>query len=151
LAANIDLPPIDMNLAIWDSIKDGQIEVDEEKNRVRALVEPEVSFDPELASKLLRVIQHYASKEINVTRGTLNGVIKDPATGTGYGWHEYIMALQYLIDSDQVLEQQAAVPKSKNRPYHNFVFLCLEGNPNEEWNAREVNKWIANFTPNKVK
>lgn len=151
LVANIDLAPIDLNLAIWDSIKAGQIEVDEKKDRVKALVDPEVSFDSDLANKLLRVIQHYASKEINVTRGTLNGVIKDPATGNGYPWHQYIMALQYLIDSGQVLEEQIAVPKTGQRPYHNFVFLCLEGNPNEEWNAREVNKWIANFKPNKVK
>lgn len=151
LVANIDLPPIDLNLAIWDSIAAGQIEVDDTKDKVRALVEPEVSFDSELASKLLRVIQHYASKEINVTRGTLNGVIKDPATGNGYAWHEYIMALQYLIESGQVIEEQVEVPKTKERPYHKFVFLCLEDNPNEDWNRREVNKWVANFKPNKVK
>lgn len=151
LVANIDLPPLDMNLAIWDSIKAGEIEVDENNDKIRALVEPEVSFEPELASKILRLIQHYASKEINVTRGTLNSAIKDPATGNGYAWHEYIAALQYLIDTGQVIEQQISVPKTKSRPYHKFVFLCLEDNPNEEWNAREVNKWIANFKPSNVK
>lgn len=151
LVANIDLPPIDLNLAIWDSIKAGQIEVDEDKDKIRALVEPEVSFDSDLASKLLRLIQHYASKEVNVTRGTLNGSVKDPATGSGYAWHEYIAALQYLVDTGQVIEMQVSVPKTKNRPYHKFVFLCLEDNPNEDWNLREVNKWIANFKPNKVK
>lgn len=151
LVANIDLPPIDINLAIWDATKSGQIEINEEKGTIRALVEPEVSFDSDLASKLLRVIQHYASKEINVTRGTLNAVIKDPNTGNGYAWHEYIMALQYLVESGQVLEQEVSVPKTKNRPYHKFVFLCLEDNNNEEWNAREVNKWIANFESSKVK
>lgn len=151
LVGNIDLPPIDINLMIWDAIKNGQIEVDEKKDRIRALVEPEVSFNSDLANKLLRVIQHYASKEINVTRGTLNGVIKDPTSGKGYGWHEYIMALHYLIESGQVIEMEVSVPKSKDRPYHKFVFLCLPENDNEEWNAREVNKWIANWAKKRVK
>lgn len=151
LVANIDLPPIDLNLAIWDSVKYGEVEVDETKDRITALVEPEISFDSDLASKLLRVIQHYASKEINVTRGTLNSVIKDPTNGNGYAWHEYIAALQYLLDTGQIVEEQVEVEKTKDRPYHKFVFLCLEDNPNEEWNRREVNKWVANFKPNEVK
>lgn len=151
LVANIDLPPIDLNLAIWDAEKAGQVEINEKKGTIKALVEPEVSFDSDLASKLLRVIQHYASKEINVTRGTLNGVIKDPQTGTGYAWHDYIMALQYLIDTEQIVEEQMEVAKTKARPYHKFVFLCLADNPNEDWNQREVNKWVANFKPSKVK
>lgn len=151
LVQNIDLPPIDMNLALWDAEKAGEIEINEKKGTVKALVEPELSFNSDLASKLLRVIQHYASKEINVTRGTLNGVIKDPTTNAGYPWHEYIMALQYLIDTEQIVEEQMEVPKTKDRPYHKFVFLCLADNPNNDWNQREVNKWVANFKPNKVK
>ena len=151
LVSNIDLPPIDINLAIWDAISAKQVEVDEKKGTITALVEPEASFNSDLASKLLRVIQHYASKEMNVTRGTLNSVIKDPSSDRGYPWHEYICALQYLIDSGQVIEEVVSVPKTKNRPYHKFVFLCLEGNDNQEWNAREVNKWLANWKPSKVK
>lgn len=151
LVGNIDLPPIDINLAIWGAIDRGEIELDESKDRIRALKSHEASFDSDLASKLLRVIQHYASKETNVTRGTLNSVIKDPSTGNGYAWHEYVMALQYLIDSGQVLELEVSVPKTKSRPYHKFVFLGLEGNDNEEWNSREVNKWIANFESSRVK
>lgn len=149
LVENIDLPPIDINLAIWDAIKDGQVEVNEEKGTIKLLKEPEKSFDSDLSNKLIRVIQHYASKDINVTRGTLNTVIKDVTTGRGYAWHEYIMALQYLIDSEQVLEMEVSVPKNGKRPYHRFVFLGLPDNDNEEWNAREVNKWIANWAKKK--
>lgn len=151
LVSNIDLPPIDINLAIWDSVKNGEIEIDEKKAIIRVLKEPEVTFDSDLANKLLRVIQHYATQEINVTRGTLNGVIKDPQTDRGYPWHEYLMALNYLIESGQIIEEEVSVPKTKTRPYHKFVFLCLPDNDNQEWNAREVNKWIANFAKNKVK
>jgi hypothetical protein len=145
LVQNIDLPPIDINLAIWDAVKNGDIEVNDEKGRIKPLKEAEASFNSDLASKLVRVIQHYTEQEINVTRGNLNGVIKDPGTDRGYPWHEYIMALQYLIDSGQVLEMEVSVPKSGDRPYHRFVFLCLPDNDNEEWNRREVNKWIANW------
>jgi hypothetical protein len=149
LVANIDLPPLDINLAIWDAVKAGQVVVDEKKDKITALVEPEITFDSDLANKLMRTIQHYWSKEINVTRGRLNAVIKDPMTGKGYGWHEYLMALHYLIDSEQIKEFEVSVPKNGDRPYHKFVFLGSSDNENEDWNTREVNKWIANFNSKK--
>ncbi len=149
LVANIDLPPIDINLAIWDATKNGQIELDLKKDSIIALKEAEISFDSDLANKLIRTIQHYAGEEINITRGRLNNVIKDPTDGRGYPYHEYLMALQYLIDSEQVIEMPVDVPKVGKRPYHKFVFLCLPENPNEDWNKNEVNKWIANFNSKK--
>lgn len=149
LVANMDMSPLDLNLVIGDAEQAGQIEIDREKDRVEALKEPEVDFDSDLASKLLRVMQQYERLELNITRGRLNSLIKDPTTGIGYPWHEYLMALQYLIDTGQILELEVSVPKTKNRPYHKFVFLCFPDNPNEEWNAGEVNKWIANFAKGK--
>lgn len=149
LAANIDLPPLDMNLAIWDAEKNGEIEINEPKDRVKALKPAEITFDADLASKLLRVMQKYESQEINVSRGYLNRLIKDPETSLGYPWHEYLQALHYLIDSGQIEQQEISVPKTGDRPYHKFVFLCFPGNPNEEWNAKEVNKWIDNFAKKK--
>jgi hypothetical protein len=150
LVANIDLPPIDLNLAIWDAEKAGEIEINVDKDRVIALKDPEISFDSDLASKLLRVMQQYENQEINVTRGRLNGMMKDPSTGLGYPYHEYLMALHYLIDSGQIAEEVVSVPEVKGkRPYHKFVFLQFPDNPNEDWNRGEVNKWIANFNKKK--
>lgn len=149
LVANIDLPPLDINLAIWDAEKAGQIEIDLEKDKITALTVPEITFNSDLANKLYRTIQHYAEKEINVTRGRLNNVIKDPNSEKGYAYHEYLMALQYLIDSNQVIEFVESVPQVGKRPYHQFVFLGLPDNPNEEWNKREVNKWIENWNKKK--
>jgi hypothetical protein len=149
LVGNIDLAPIDLNLAIWDAVANGEIKVNEEKDRVTPLVQPEASFDSELASKLLRVIQHYISNETNITRGRMNSLVKDPTSEVGYPWHEYLMAMQYLIDSEQVFEQEVAVPASGDRPYHKFVFLCMADNPNEDWNRASVNKWIADFAKKK--
>lgn len=150
LVANIDLPPLDLNLAIWDAEKAGQIEIDPDKDKVKALTEPEITFDSDLASKLLRVMQQYESQGINITRGRLNNMIKDPVTGLGYGYHEYLMALHYLIDSGQIVEEAVSVPEIKNkRPFHKFVFLQFPNNPNEDWNRNEVNKWIENFAKSK--
>lgn len=141
----MDMAPLDLNLVIGDAEYAGQIEVDRDKDYVAALAEPEVSFDSDLAGKLLRVMQQYERQEINITRGRLNSLIKDPETGLGYPWHEYLMALQYLIDSGQIVETEVSVPKTPKRPYHKFVFLGFPDNDNEEWNSREVNKWIDNF------
>lgn len=153
LVQNMDLAPLDINLAIWGAIDAGEIEVDEGKDRVKALKDAEPYSNPDLTSKLLRVVQHYNAQEINVTRGTLNGLMKDPTSPeVNYRWHEYIMSLQSLVDSGQVVEQMISVPGvKKKRPPHKFVFLGLPENDNEEWNAREVNKWIANFESRKVK
>lgn len=150
LVANIDLPPLDTNLLIWDAEKDGQIEINEPKDRVKSLVQHEVTFDSDLASKLLRVMQKYESEEVNVSRGFLNRLIKDPETGLGYPYHEYLMALHYLIDSEQIQQEVVEVPEVKGkRPYHKFVFLQFPDNPNEDWNRNEVNKWIANWAKKK--
>ena len=145
LVANMDLPPLDINLAIWEAIDNGEIEIDEDKDRVKALKDAEPWQNPDLATKLIRVFQHYAANQANITRGRLNGYIKDPATEQGYKWHEYIMTLQYLIDNGQVVEEVISVPKVGKRPYHKFAFLCLPGQNNQEWNARTINQWIDTF------
>lgn len=145
LVANIDLPPLDLNLLIWDAEKAGEIEVNLEKDKVTALTEPEITFDSDLASKLLRTLQHYEVREINATRGRLNSLIKDPSTGEGYPYHEYLLALNYLTESGQVIEMPVEVPKTGKRLYKKFVFLCFPDNDNETWNKKEVNNFIANW------
>lgn len=147
----IDLAPLDMNLALWGAIDAGEIEVDEEKDRVTALKDAEPWHDPELSSKLLRVIQHYAKNESNITVGRMNSYMKDPTNNIGYPLHEYLMSMQYLIDTGVVIEDVVSVPETPKRPFHKFVFLCLPGNDNQEWNARTINKWIKSFEKSKVK
>lgn len=149
LVTNIDASFLDMNLAIWEAERDGLVEVNEPKDRITPLKPHEVSFDSDLASKLLRVIQHYASKEINITRGRLTNLVKNVGSEFNHPYHDYLMALQYLIDSKQVTEEIVSVPEVGKRPYHKFVFLQLPENPNEDWNRREVNKWIENWNKKK--
>lgn len=152
LVANIDLPPLDTNLAIWDAIDADEVEIDEDKDRVTPLKTWQASSDPELTNKLIRVIQHYAANQTNITRGRLNSYIKDPVSSRGYPWHEYLMAVGHLVDEGHVVEEVISVPGVKKiRPPHKFVFLGLPENDNAEWNAKAVNKWITDFENNKVK
>lgn len=177
LVANIDTPPLDMNLAIWDAIDRGEIEIDEEAEievdgkkhtgTVKLLVEPTPSSDSDLKNKILRTIQHYSRDEVNINRGRLNSQVKDMSTSKGYGWHEYIMAVQHLIDEGTVVQHVIDVPAvtkekvSKTgkrkikvvRPAHKFAFLGLAENEdkNEEWNAASVNKWIADMEQHMVR
>jgi len=145
LVAAMDMVPLDMNIAIWDAIDRGEIEVDEKKDRVKPLLTWEYWHDPELASKIMRVLEQYTRNKSNITVGRLNSYMKEPVTNSGYKLHEYLMTTQYLIDTGKILEHVVSVPKTPKRPYHKFVFLCLPGNDNEEWNAASVNKWIAEF------
>lgn len=149
LVENLDMPPLDFNLAIWDAENAKQIEVDRDKDRVKLLVTPEKSFDSDLATKIVRLMQQHERKELNISRGWLNSLMKDPMTGLGYPWHDYLMTLQYLIDSDQIEQQIESVPKVGKRPYHKFVFLQFPDNNNEDWNRNEINKWIANWNKKK--
>lgn len=167
LVANIDAAPLDMNLAIWESIDRGEIEVNDEEGTVKLLKKPEPSSDPELRNKILRTIQHYARDEVNITRGRLNSQVKDMSTGKGYAWHEYLCAVQHLIDDKIIVADEVDVPQSTKkftdkkgrkkekilRPAHKFVFLGLAENAevNQEWNARAVNKWIDEFEAAAVK
>lgn len=153
VVANIDAAPIDFNLALRDALKAKEIEIDESKDLIISLVEnPEGWRDSELADKIIRTMGHYIDNESNITRGRLLSTIKDPVSLRGYPTHEYLMTLQDMIDKGEVLELDIEIPEiKKKRPYHRFVFLCLPGKPNEEWNARIVNKWIADWEPNKVK
>lgn len=149
LVENIDLVPLDLNLVLFDAENNGEVVIDRKKDKIKALKEPEITFDSDLAGKLLRYMQQHQRKEINITRGRLNTLIKDPVTGMGYPYHEYLMALQYLIDSEQIEQAVESVPKEGDRPYHKFVFMQFPGDPNEDWNRREINKWIANFRKKK--
>jgi len=161
LYANMDLPPLDANLAIWDAIDRGELEVDEGAETIKILKDVDPSSDDDLRNKLIRTMQHYAKSEININRGRLNPSIKDPMTGKGYLWHEYLMAVQHLLDDGTIEERVVDVPEGRKmftkkngkqkervaRPAHKFAFLCLTENSavNDEWNAREINKWIAQF------
>lgn len=159
LVANIEATPLDIDLALEEAQATGEIKIDKQNDKIKILKKYELSCDTDLANKLVRTIQNYTKHESNITRGRMNALIKDPLTGQGYAWHDYITALQYLIDSGQVIEEVIEVPEAKKRftdkkgrkkvkvtrPAHKFVFLCLEGNDNQEWNARIINKWIDDF------
>lgn len=151
IVANIDAPLIDINLALWEAEAAGEIEIDRKTDRIKRLKEPDTNHDEDLANKIIRVVQHYISREENVTVGKLTSWVKNPGIEHNYPYHDYVVALQYLIDSGTILEEIVTLPKIKTRPFRRFVFLCLPNNPNEEWNSKAVNKWIADWEKSKVK
>lgn len=155
LVEMMDMPALDMNLALWEAEDAGDIEIDRAKDKVKALKEAGGTwYNPDLANKLISTIQHYAREEKNVTVGRLNSQIKNPADGQGYRVHEYLMTVQHLIDDGQLLEQTINLPEIKEkRPFQQFIFLALPENEefNAEWNARVVNNWIAEWEVDKVK
>lgn len=150
-----DEVPLDMNLMLWESEEAGEIKINHKKDRVEIMVDVvEPWHDPELASKILRVIQHYAAGNTSINRGRMDGQIKDPVTKEGYKRYQYLMTLQYLIDSGQVVEEVISVPGVKDkRPARKMVFLNLPEfkDQNAEWNAKQVNNWLAEWEANKVK
>lgn len=164
---NLDLTILDANLAIWDSIKAGEIEVNEEEDTIKVLVPVVPSSDADLGNKLLRTIQHYAENDTIISRGRLNPQIKDPLTGKGYPYHDYIMALQHLIDEGVVVESVLDIKEKKKfvttkkgkqkevlaHPAHKFAFLGLPENDekNEEWSAKVANKWVADIEKEMLK
>lgn len=150
LVANIDAPLLDINVALWDAEKAGEVEINRDKDRIKSLKDAEPSQNEKLSNKIVRAIQHYADEEMNLTAGKLLSWVKNRALEYNYLYHDYICSLQYLIDNGTIVEFVVSVPEiKKKRPYHKFVFLCLPGNDNEEWNAKQVNKWIASFEKKK--
>jgi len=148
LVGNIDAPLLDINLALWEAEDNGWVEVDRNKDKIKALVDAEPTSNSDLADKIMRTIERYTKEQQNITVGKLTSWVKNPGTDYNYPYHEYITTLQYLIDSGRVIEEIVSVPKTKKRPFHKFVFLCLPGNDNQEWNARSVNKWMDDFEKN---
>lgn len=165
LVANIEATPLDIDLALEDAQASEQIKVDKENDKITVLKKHEISGDPDLSNKLLRTIQNYSRQETNITRGRMNALIKDPMTGQGYAWHDYLTSLHYLIDTGVIEQVVVDVPRAVKRftdskgrkkekelrPAHKFAFLQLPENSenNAEWNARVVNKWIDDFAKSK--
>lgn len=151
LTAVIDASPLDMNLSLWRAVNAGEIELDEKRNRIKALKTAEPWYDQDLSTKLMEVIRHYAANGSNITAGRINSYMKDLITGRGYPAHEYLMTMQYLIDKGMVVENTITVPKTKKRPFHRFIFLGLPENDNQKMNSRAIHKWITGFEKTKVK
>lgn len=152
----IDAPPLDIDLAIWGAVDNGDIEIDVKKDRVTTLKEAEPWNDQELSWKLMAMVKHYVREGTNPTRGRMDGEIKimkpDGTFENGYPWHEYLMTRQHLVDTGMIVEDVMSIPGvKKKRPFHRFVFMGLPENDNEEMNAKAVNKWLAGWDTKKVK
>lgn len=162
----IEMPPLDMNLYIREAESRGEIRVDFDKDEVELLVDPEPASNEDLKDKIFRTIKLYAQQGTIASRGRIVNLLKDPGTGLGYAWHDYVMTVQHLIDEGSVVEIVTEVPekaehykdkKGRNkkkilRPARKFAFLGLPGDADkhEEWIATSVNEWIKQFEDSEI-
>lgn len=165
---HMSMAPIDINLHLYEGQHKGEIEVVKEKNRITALKKPDAPYyNSELADKIVRLIREYDRQEANITLTRLqqdvldimgqlylpNGQIQRPGQ-FGYPTHEFICTL-YALEQGQVpgysiKKYEIEVPAVKNkRPYSKFVFYTELDH--QEYGARDVRNYIAQFDNKKVK
>lgn len=139
---SIDLAPLDLNLAIGEAEARGEIEVDREKGKIKALVESTDTWhDPELADKILRTMDLYAAQKHNLTAGRLNSLIYIPGGDNFYKLHEYLMTVQHLIDTGVIYEDKRTIPEVNKMPGTTLIFLCREGIGDKSWNDADTEEW----------
>ena len=79
IVANIELPPIDIDVMLYEAQENGEIEIDKEKNTIKALKEPEYLYsNPKLYEKITKLIAYYDGQKANITKSRLEGVVLNP-------------------------------------------------------------------------
>lgn len=141
--ANIELPPIDIDVMLYEAQANGEIEIDKEKNTIKALKEPEYLYsEPKLYGQIMKLIENYDAQEANITKSRLEGVVLNPG-GFGYPRHDFICTLYCIEEDAKVKKYEIAVPKSKKRPAHTFEFYTLLDH--QEFGAKAVSSFMDKF------
>ena len=147
IVANIELPPIDIDVMLYEAQENSEIEIDKENNTIKALKEPEYLYsDHKLYEKIMKLIAYYDSQEANITKSRLEGVVLNPG-GFGYPRHDFICTLFCVEEDANVKKYEIKVPKSKKRPEHTFEFYTLLDH--QEYGSRAVNDFIDRFSSKK--
>lgn len=142
LVANMELPPIDIDVMLYEAEEKGEIKIDRKKNRVEILKEPESPYhDARLTHKIAQLIQYYDKQEANITLGRLKSVCVETATGIGYPRHDFLCSMYVLEQDGDVNTYEISVPEVKNkRPANKFKFYTFLDH--QEFGARAVNEYI---------
>lgn len=143
IVANIELPPIDIDVMLYEAQENGEVEIDKEKNTIKALKEPEYLYsEPKLYGQIMKLVEHYDKQEANITKSRLEGVVLNPG-GFGYPRHDFVCTLFCIEENAKVKKYEIKVPKSKKRPAHTFEFYTLLDH--QEYGAKAVNAFIDSF------
>lgn len=125
---NLELPPIDIDLMIYDELGEGVIKIDKKKDRI-TLTDPESvhpPFDNSLLNKIKRIIRNYDEQDANITFQRLSALVTPVDTPFSYKRHEFIIAMYNLESVEGIHKYERIVPEIKDvRPYNKFVFYTF--------------------------
>ena len=139
----IELQPIDIDVMLYEAQENGEIEIDKEKNTIKALKEPEYLYsNPKLYEKITKLIAYYDGQKANITKSRLEGVVLNPG-GFGYPRHDFLCTLFCIEEDAKVKKYEISVPKTKKYPEHTFEFYTYLDH--QEFGAKAVNDFISKF------
>ena len=144
LVRYMSLPPIDIDVMLYEAIKNGDIEVNKRKGTIKALKAPEEAyFNEKLLEQMKKVIHFYDDQEANITESRLEQIVLDPMGLNGYLKHDFYCTLLKLKMLPEVKKYEIKVAKNGPRPAHTFVFYTFLDH--QEFGAKAVNDFIKQF------
>lgn len=146
LVANMEMPPIDIDVMLYEAEEAGEVKIDRKKNTIEVIADKGFNYqNVALRGKVEQLIHFYDKQEANITKSRLEGVILDPARNFGYPLHDYYCTMYALEQDGEVKTYELSVPEIKNkRPYRNFKFYTYLDH--QEFGARAVNNFIDQHT-----
>lgn len=146
LAGNLDMPPLDIDVLLYEAQENGEIEIDKENNKIKRLKEPDYLYsNHHLYEQIRKIVKFYDQQESNITRSRLEMVALNPNGNLGYSNQDFVCTM-YAIEQDGSInhyEIEVKGNKKKNRPAHTFKFYTYLDH--QEFGAKAVNDFIAQF------
>lgn len=146
----LDMAPLDIDLLLYEAQENGDIEINKEKAKIKALKPAkELYYEPQLAEKLLKIIKRYDDQDANITRSRLEEVTLNLQGKRGYPIHDFICTMYALEQHEdkawpEVYKYEISVPEvKKKRPANTFVFYTLLDH--QEYGAKAVNDFIEQW------
>lgn len=154
IVSHLSLPPIDIDLLLYEGQESGVLEVSKDKKKIKLLKNPtELYYNSELLDKIKSIIKHYDRQEANITYNRLFEIacnLNHPNEKYGYLKHDFVCTMYYLEESGDVNFYQINVPAIKDkRPYNEFKFYTFLDH--QEYGAKAVSDFIDQFSDKKVK
>lgn len=146
LAGNLDMPPLDIDVLLYEAQENGEIEIDKENNKIKRLKEPDYLYsNPHLYEQIRKIVKFYDQQGANITRSRLEMGALDPNGNHGYSNQDFVCTM-YAIEQDGSInhyEVEVKGNKKKNRPAHTFKFYTYLDH--QEFGAKAVNDFVARF------
>lgn len=144
VVGNLDMAPIDVDVMLYDAQEAGDIEVDRNKNKIKALSEPDALYsNSALLTQMRKLISYYDKQSANITKTRLEMICLDPMGKNGYLNQDVICTLYVLEHQDDIRKYDITVPKKKTRPEHTFEFYTFV--EHQDFGKEAVDNFIKQF------